>query len=84
MSPTKTNNNTPIYLRTHISENIRQKNPEYKQLFLRCPKCNKFSFKPHPPVNDPIELGKVKRRYCNLCGYYNNALLKGLKVDGNK
>jgi hypothetical protein len=66
-------NEIPIYMRSSISEHIRRKNPEYKELFHKCTSCDKFSLKPMNMKNiDPTMLKQISNniaRKCTLCGY---------------
>jgi hypothetical protein len=56
---------TPAHLRSKVSSNFLSKNPQYKELFKRCPNCNKYALK-------PFESGR-RCTQCKFLSYHSTA-----------
>lgn len=58
----KRRGNTPVHMRSKVSQSFLSQNPEYKPLFKKCPVCSNHSFKPYNGG-----------RKCTQCDYFNNS-----------
>lgn len=63
-----------MFMRSSVSESFLRSNPLYKNIFKKCPSCNRFSLKPNLSSGNltPQSAVNCKERKCTLCGYIHS------------
>lgn len=59
----------PPFMRKSVSDSFLKNNPQYKDLFKKCPSCNNNSL-----CNVDIHARTIQGRICRECGYTNDKL----------
>ena len=68
----KNKNKYPDYMKSSVSGQFLSKNPIYKDIFMKCVICGKYSLKPVGinQMKDAVKESKnANERRCSLCNY---------------